>query len=96
MTTLISPHKSVRQFDCVVYVDAYPGPEMEDWPANVQDAVYGALEALAKRISLPVTIVASKCEPDVDYTGPGERFICIVVAAEIVIVDTRAVQGVFQ
>ena len=76
----------VRVFDMTVGVDAYPGEKIDDWPANIQDGVYAAVEALGNELQIPLAIVDSRADKDEDDTLPDGRplFFIHVVISEVV------------
>lgn len=76
----------VRVFDMTVGVDAYPGDKLDDWPANIQDGVYAAVETLADELQIPLAIVDSRADKDEDETLPDGRplFYIHVVISEVV------------
>lgn len=88
--TLVTP-KPIRTFDLAANVSGWLDGSIDDWPANIQDVLYAALERKAKKVELPICIVYSKCEedPDVPLGSPG-HFYVHVIASEIVVADERA------
>lgn len=60
--------------ELIVNVSAVMPGSITDWPANVQDGVYAALERVIMRSHIPYEIVASYSDVDVD-TGPYIRVI---------------------
>ena len=91
--TLMPSPKPIRTFDLAANVNGWLDGTIDDWPANIQDVLYAALERKAKEVQLPIVIVYSKCEidPDVPEGSPG-HFYLHVIASEIVIADERALQ----
>lgn len=75
----------IRTFEIVQYVNGYLPGNIDDWPANVQDTILAALERKANEIELPLKIVNSYCDEDIDVLpGLGRRYFIHVVASEIV------------
>lgn len=76
----------VRIFEMIQYVTSPLEGELDDWPANIQDAIYAALERKAKDVQLPIKIVLAYCDVDYDLDPakvPSVYFVR-VVASEIV------------
>ena len=80
--------KGVRLFEMVCDVTGYPGPVFEEWPANLQDLIYKAMEDKSREVGLPLALVLSRADKDPD-TG---KFFVHVVLSEVVAVDTRMTQ----
>ena len=78
-------HTGVRTFEIVQYVSGFLEGELNDWPANIQDAVYAALERKAREVELPLKVVHSYCNEDIDSTDAQKRFYLHIIASEIVI-----------
>lgn len=56
--------------EMVVNTTAVPeGDTILDWPDNVQDAIYGAIEKHEKRLGRKYEIVRARADKDID-TGP--------------------------
>lgn len=79
----------VRTFEVIQYVSGFLEGGMDDWPANIQDAVYKAMERKSDEVQLPLVIVASFCDVDIDSEDVNKRFFIRVIASEIVAVDTK-------
>jgi len=77
--------QGVRLFDCRVRIDRPMGGGMADWPANLQDAVYAALERKAKDVELPLAIIHSYV--DSDFEG---YWFAVVIASEVVVAPANA------
>lgn len=93
MNDLIS-HIGLRTFEIVQYISGPLEGELADWPANIQDAVYAALEAKAKEVELPLAVVASRCDIDHDAEAEGrptQKFFLHIVASEVVMADERTI-----
>ena len=69
----------IRIFECVVNVTGYLEGELDDWPANIQDKIYLALERKADEAKIPITVIFSYCGHDVD-----EGHYIYVLASEVV------------
>lgn len=74
----------IRTFEIVQYVDAPIPGGIDDWPANIQDVVYAALEKKAQEVELPLKIVHSYCAKDIDSVNPRYIWYLHVLASEIV------------
>lgn len=61
--------KHVRIATMVVNVSAVMPGTIDDWPANIQDGVYAALERLCMRKRTDFVILKSFSETDMD-SGP--------------------------
>lgn len=81
---------NIRTFELLQYVSGFLEGGIDDWPANIQDAIYKALEAKSHAVQLPLTIVMSYCDADVDSEDPRKKFFVRIIASEIVAVDTGA------
>lgn len=87
----------IRTFEIVQYVTAPLEGGMDDWPSNIQDAVYKALEDKAAQVELPLVIIHSRCDIDWDATDPLRKFYLHIVASEVVMADERTInQGRLQ
>ena len=75
----------IRTFEIVQYVTGYVDGGMDDWPTNLQDRIYAALERKAHEVQLPLKIVHSYCNEDIDSTDERKRFYVHVIASEIVV-----------
>lgn len=93
MNDLIT-QQGIRTFEIVQYISGPLRGELADWPANVQDAVYAALERKAAEVELPLAIVASRCDIDHDAEADGrphQKFFLHIVASEVVMADERTI-----
>lgn len=81
--------QKIRTFEIVQYVTGWVDGDINDWPANIQDAVHKALERKAKEVELPLTIVASYCDVDYGETKEQDKFYLRVIASEIIAADSR-------
>lgn len=82
----------VRTFEIVQYLNAPIECEtMDDLPANLQDAVFAALEAKAAQVELPLKIVLVRCDKDIDSLDPTRVWFLHIVASEIVAADIRTI-----
>lgn len=85
----------VRLFEMVQYVTGFLEGSFDDWPGQIQDPIYAALERKADEVELPLTIVHSSCQIDYgDKQDKSEdRFYLYVVASEIVAADERTMKN---
>ena len=75
----------VRTLELNVTVSHFLEGSVEDWPSNIQDGVYAALERKAVETALPLVIVKSHCDVDHDKEeGEDGRFFLRVIASEVV------------
>lgn len=82
----------IRTFEIVQYVSGWLEGKLEDWPAQIQDAVAAALETKSNEVELPLSIVFSKCDHDPDLPDDHPRKFWIhIVASEIVMADKRTI-----
>lgn len=83
---LIGQPTHIRTFEIVQNVTGFLEGSINDWPAQMQDQIFEALDRLAERVQLPVCIVAAYC--DVDYgeaqDRSQDRIFVRVIASEIV------------
>ena len=85
-------HTGMRQFEIVVHVSGWLEGSLSDWPANIQDGVYKALEDKSKEVELPLAIVFSKCDHDPDLPNDHpQKFWLHIVASEVVMADQRTI-----
>lgn len=82
---MIEKTKGIRTFEMIQYVTAPLEGEFDDWPANIQDAIYAAAERKSKDVELPLTIVHTRCDKDIDTEDPNKVFFIHVILSEIVI-----------
>lgn len=80
----------IRTFELDVPVSGALDVPFEDWPANIQDGIWTALDRLAEREQLPLQIVYAKymTDPDTPPEAPGHHYLH-VVASEVVMADER-------
>jgi len=80
----------IRTFELDVPVSGALDVPFEDWPANIQDGIWAALEKLAEHEQLPLKIVHAKYMKDVDLPeeAPGHHYLHII-ASEVVMADER-------
>lgn len=79
----------IRTFEAVVYTSVLVEGTLTDWPQQMQDQVYEALERLAHKVQLPLTIVAAYGDLDYGDDGKPDRPYVRIVASEIVARDMR-------
>lgn len=75
----------IRTFEIVQYVTGFMEGGVDDWPANMQDAIYAALERKAHEVQLPLKIVHSYCDEDIDSEDERKRFYVHIIASEVVV-----------
>lgn len=75
----------IRTFQVLQYVTGPLPGGVDDWPANIQDVIYRALDIKSAQVELPLTVVHSFCDKDHDRDPAKEPvfFLC-VIASEIV------------
>ena len=81
---LVSAVQHVRTFELKVPVTGFLEGNINDWPPKIQDAVHEALERMARKVQLPLTITFSKCDTLHDIDGKVDGWQLIVYASEIV------------
>lgn len=79
----------IRTFELVQNVTGFMEGDISNWPNNIQDAIYAALERLAQKVQLPLAIVLSYCDIDYGDTKEQDKPYVHVVASEIVAADSR-------
>lgn len=67
--------------ECKVNVTAFMDGTIENWPSNIQDGIYAALEKTS--LGRGYTIRISYC--DVDHDTPGQFFVHIIATGEATI-----------
>lgn len=95
MTELVKGPQRIRTFEMIQYVTLALEGGIEDWPANIQDAIYEAAERKAKEVELPLAIVFAVCDKDHDSTDENKQYFIRVVLSEVVIgidVNTQRLQ----
>lgn len=73
--------KSIRTFELVVTVSGALEGEFKDWPANIQDPIYAAMERKAEEVQLPLELIASEA----GWDDIGQRHYVRVILSEIVV-----------
>lgn len=76
----------IRTFELIVNVSSLLEGTIDDWPSNIQDGIYEAMERKADEVGLPLAIVHSGCEHDID-----EGYYIRVIISEVVMGDDRVV-----
>lgn len=90
----MTKHTGIRTFEIVQYVSAPLPGGMDDWPANIQDQIFAALEAKSKQVELPLVITGSYCGTDyADTEGQPDKYYLHIVASEIIAADEREMKG---
>lgn len=84
-----SKSTGVRTFEIVQYITAPLEGDIEQWPSNIQDRIYEALEKKSNDVELPLKIVASYCAIDYGENTSEDRPYLHIIASEIVAVDDR-------
>lgn len=79
----------VVTYECKVEVDGLLEGELQDWPANIQDGIFAALERKSQEVELPLCIVYCACKNTYNDDGIADGYYIHVVASEIVVRDTR-------
>ena len=80
----------LKTFEMTVAISGVLDVPMEDWPANVQDKVHAAVEAVSEREQLPFAIVHARYGTDVDLPpfAPGHHYLHVIIS-EVVAADSR-------
>lgn len=78
----------IRTFECIVNVSGPLDGTLDDWPAKIQDGIYTAMERKAAEVKLPLAVVHSSCEHDVD-----DGYYLRIILSEIVMGDSRIVEA---
>lgn len=85
--------QGIRTFEFTQYVTGFLEGQFEDWPDNIQDIIYEAVERKAQQVELPLTIVHSGCY--IDYgeamDRSQDRFYVQVILSEVVVADEREI-----
>lgn len=77
----------LRTFELFVRTTSPLEGGLDDWPANVQDKIFEALEKKAKEVMLPLAIVYSGADTDFDGNP------CAHVIASEVVAGKEDLQG---
>jgi hypothetical protein len=84
--SLIAPPTGIKTWELKQYTTGFCEGGINDWPAQIQDQIFEALERLSDRVQLPVAIVQAYF--DIDYGDPAngvpDKFFVRVIASEIV------------
>lgn len=75
----------IRTFTLMAEISAPMPGGLDDWPANIQDGIYAALEAKSKEVKLPLAIIKSWCDSDFDG-----KWYAYCLASEIVAAPANA------
>lgn len=80
----------IRTFELDVSISGPLSVPFDDWPANIKDGIYAAMERLAAQVQLPLQMVYAeyKIDHDKQEDEPGRHFLHVIVS-EIVIADER-------
>ena len=88
-----------RTFEIVIECDKAWQGVIDDWPPNIQDKVWGALERLKDREEIQLTIIHSEFR-DNDHAGDNVKaqypYVMYIVASEIVIKDVGLEQRIID
>ncbi len=84
--------QGIRTFEAVIPIDGPLDVPFEDWPANIQDRINEAMEALSKKLELPLTIVHAEYRKDHDLQPeqPGYHYLHVILS-EVVMADERTI-----
>ena len=64
---------------------------LNDWPANIQDTIFAAMERLSQREQIPLAVIMSRCDVDESYAeGVPGRYFLHVILSEVVVADERS------
>lgn len=74
----------IRTFSMIVNVSVHLAGTFEDWPSQIQDGIYAALEKKAHELQLPLVIVYSNAGVDIDNN---DMPFVHVIASEVVVAD---------
>lgn len=88
MSDLAQPTR-VRTFEIVQYVTSPLEGDINDWPSNIQDAIYAALVKKSEEVELPLVIVASFCDIDYGENKSEDRPYLRIIASEVIAADNR-------
>lgn len=72
--------KPIRTFELVVNISGPLEGEFKDWPANIQDTIYAAMERKAAEVQLPLALVGSEAA----YDEIGGHWYIRVILSEVV------------
>lgn len=75
----------IRIFDGVFPVDGPLAGELKDWPANIQDPIYKAIEELSFVTQLRLALIASRCDIDHGETEAQDQWYIHVIISEVVV-----------
>jgi hypothetical protein len=82
--------QGIRVFELTETVSGWLDGSLDDWPAQIQDPIFAALERKAQKVELPLAIVYSECRIDHDVPeGQPGYFYVYILASEIVVADIR-------
>lgn len=89
---LINP--TVRTFEADIPISGPLDVPFEDFPANIQDGIYAAMERLSQEHRIPLTIAHCeyKTDFDLDPEAPGYHFLHIILSEVVMATDAQAVE----
>lgn len=79
--------KGIRTFEAIIPISGWVEGGLDDWPSHIQDGVLEAVERKSIEVALPLSVVASQCEYDVD-----DGYYLRVALSEVVIADERTIR----
>lgn len=82
----------IRMFDGVFPVDGPLPGELKDWPANIQDPIYKAIEQLSFVTQLRLALIASRCDIDHGETKEQDQWYIHIVVSEVVVGSAELLQ----
>ncbi len=82
----------IRTFEGAFPISGKLDVPFADWPSNIQDGIWEALDALASKVELPLQVVYAeyRTDPDVPEEAPGRHYLHVVVS-EVVMADERTI-----
>lgn len=80
---------SIRTWESKVQVTGYLEGTIKDWPAQIQDGIYAAMEVKSQEVELPLALVHSSCECMYNDEGKVDGYFIYIVLSEIVARDMR-------
>lgn len=84
------PTGEVKTFELTVPISGALDVPFEDWPAEIQDGLYAALERLSHQEQLPLAIVHAQYGRDYDLSPNQVGYHYLhVIASEVVAADVR-------
>lgn len=83
---------SIKTFEAVVPISGKLDVPFDDWPNNIKDGIWQALDSMAHQLQMPLQIVYAeyKTDPDVPEEAPGHHYLHLAVS-EVVMADERTI-----